>query len=1035
MRWKGEPLSGDRPAALLAALALYPTGLSDGALAEQVWTDRLPDHPAKALQVVVSRVRNSCGAELIKRYDGGYRLALPRTAVDTWAAEDLVTAARSDLAAGQLTRARSAVEAALSLLNILSAGGTETGPLMDVRHAALRLRRSAEVMLGLALSGTGEDAAALPYLLSAHRAAPDDETVLAALLKSESKAIGPAAALSRYEDYRAGLRDRLGTDPGEGLRRIHRELLAADHPLHTGLHFDGTELLGRDEDLRQLQTLVRTGRVTSILGPGGLGKTRLAHVLARDAVQSRVHFVELVGVTSPDDVVAEVGAALGVRDSVAGRRDLTAAQRADIRGRIAQQLDMAPTLLVLDNCEHLVEAVASLVAFLVVTTRELHVVTTTRSPLNIAAERVFLLGQLGERDSAELFCRRATAARPDVRLDDEAVASVVRRLDGLPLAIELAAARTRVMSVDEISRRLQDRFALLRGRDHTAPDRHQTLQAVIDWSWNLLGPVDQKALCWLSVFHDGFGMAGAERLIGDQAMTSVENLVDQSLLTVSESEGRVRYRMLETVREFGRMHLDLRGERESASTAQTAWAVELCSDLVPRVYGPDQIEVIDEIRNEEANLADVLRQRLAANDSPAAAVVMSALGIYWSISGNHGRIIVLADAAQDALCDWDPDGEDQVEYARLALALLISNTGLAFGRDITQLSDALRRLGPGEDPFVVAAYSLHLDGAKGFPPTAALEELKLHPDRRVRIIAKMWACVLIENDGNPEAARVHALEAIELCRDSDGPWQLALLQNQLAGLELQLGNHAGAAELARRALPDLLRLNAMDDAMHMSSALALDAIAEGRLDDAEGILRGITRSEDQSAVISGRAIVVASYAELSLARGDLERGLQQYDEAVEAMRDIHFPGMETSGLEPWTIFIESISVVAVARHATSPEVVAAAKARRDDVLDRASRLLVEMPAYVDYPVTGLALVAVAVWGILRGTPGPEESIRLLVLGKRFAYNQSLPTVAWDRLVAEADAIRPGLVAELLDEYGDRTGPDLVKDALKMFERA
>ena len=1013
---------------------MHPTGLSDAALAEEVWADRPPDHPAKALQVVVSRVRNACGAELIKRYDGGYRLALLRTAVDAWAVEDLAGSAARHVSAGEFGQAKSDAEQALELLVDLTEDGGDQGPLADLRHDGLRYRSTLEHVLGLALSGAGEDAAAMPYLVPAHRAAPDDEAILGALLKSEARAIGPAAALSRYEDYRVSLRDRLGSDPGEGLRRIHRELLAADHPLHTGLHFDGTELLGRDEDLRQLRSLVRTGRVTSIVGPGGLGKTRLAHVLARDAEQSRVHFVELVGITSPDDVVAEVGAALGVRDSVAGRRDLTASQRADIRGRIAQQLDSASTLLVLDNCEHLVEAVASLVAFLVVTTKELHVVTTTRSPLNIASERVFLLGQLGEKDSAELFCRRARAARPDVHLDDDAVASVVRRLDGLPLAIELAAARTRVMSVDEISRRLQDRFALLRGRDHTAPDRHQTLQAVIDWSWNLLGPVDQSALCWLSVFHDGFGMAGAERLIGDQAMTSVETLVDQSLLTVSEADGRARYRMLETVREFGRMHLDQTGERESAIAAQTAWAVELCSELVPQVYGPEQIDVIDELRLEEANLADVLRQGLAANDSPMVAVILSALSIYWSITGNHGRIIVLADAAQSVLCDWEPEG-DQIDFARLALGLLISNTGLAFGRDITQLSEALRRLGPGEDPFVVAAYALHLDGDKGFPPTASIEELGRHPDRRVRIIAKMWACVLIENDGNPEAARVHALEAIELCRDEDGPWQKALLQNQLAGLELQLGNHTMAATLARAALPNLLRLNAIDDAMHMSATLALHALAEGRLEDAEKILRRIARVEDQSGIISGRAIVVASFAELSLVRGDVDHGLQQYDEAVETMRDIHFPGMETSGLEPWTIFIESVSVVAAARHATNPEVVAAAKARRDSVLDRATRLLREMPAYVDYPVTGLALVGVAAWGILRDTPGPEDSIRLLVLAKRFAYNQSLPTVSWDRLVAEADAIRPGLVAELLEEYGDRTGPDLVEDALKMFERA
>ena len=156
-----------------------------------------------------------------------------------------------------------------------------------------------------------------------------------------------------------------------------------------------------------------------------------------------MHFVELVGVTSPDDLVGEVGSVLGVRDSVSGRRILTPEQRADVRARIAQQPRPGAGLLVLDNCEHLVDAVADLVAFLVATTRELRVLTTTRAPLAIAAERVYQLAELGPDDAAELFRERAVAARPGVELDEDEVAAIVARLDGLPLAIELAAAKVR----------------------------------------------------------------------------------------------------------------------------------------------------------------------------------------------------------------------------------------------------------------------------------------------------------------------------------------------------------------------------------------------------------------------------------------------------------------------------------------------------------------------------------------------------------------------------------------------------------------
>ena len=234
-----------------------------------------------------------------------------------------------------------------------------------------------------------------------------------------------------------------------------------------------------------LAETIRTSRVTSIVGPGGLGKTRLAHLMGRLAEQPVVHFVELAGVTSPEGVVVEVGDVLGVRESIAGK--LTgAARRTDLLSRILDQIGTAPALLILDNCEHLVDAVADLVQVLVTRTPSLRVLTTTRAPLGIAAERVYQLPQLGLDDAVELFTERATAARPGVRLDPGEIRSLVSRLDGLPLAVELAAAKVRVMSVAEIERRLENRFTLLSGGTREAPERHQTLLAVIDWSWNLL---------------------------------------------------------------------------------------------------------------------------------------------------------------------------------------------------------------------------------------------------------------------------------------------------------------------------------------------------------------------------------------------------------------------------------------------------------------------------------------------------------------------------------------------------------------------
>ena len=533
--WQGQAVPGDRVAALLATLASRPEGVTDGRLIKRIWDDDEPANPTKALQVLVSRVRTTLGADSVERYDGGYRLGVPADDVDALLLRRLTREAASALESGDASRAADLAARATRL-----GGGdarSDEGPLAELRGDAAADRRRAGRVLGLALSASGREQEALPHLEVAHAEAIHDVPVTAALLRSVAETAGPAAALERYEAYREGLVDRLGVDPDPSLQRLHRELLVADSPVRDGVHFEADDLLGRDDDLAELRTAVRRSRLVSVVGPGGLGKTRVAHVLAREASQPRVYFVELVGVTSGDDVVAEVGAALGVRGSVTGRRTLTPAQLADVRSQIASELDTAPTLLVLDNCEHVLESVASLVALLLVTTRDLRVLTTSRAPLGLAAEQVVALRQLAPEDASALFVQRARAARADAELPAGAVADVVARLDGLPLAIELAAARVRTMTVEEVRRRLDDLFGLLRSRDRSAPERHRTLTAVIEWSWNLLDPADQDGMARLSVFHDGFTRDTARAVLGPGGADLVETLAEQSLLTVSEAEG------------------------------------------------------------------------------------------------------------------------------------------------------------------------------------------------------------------------------------------------------------------------------------------------------------------------------------------------------------------------------------------------------------------------------------------------------------------------------------------------------------------
>ncbi|MGA8248148.1 MAG: BTAD domain-containing putative transcriptional regulator, partial [Nocardioides sp.] len=623
--YDGVPVAGARPADLLASLTRHPSGLGDGALVDAVWRDDRPAAPAKALQVLVSRLRGTAGPELIERYEGGYRLGLGTGAVDALLLVRLAADGRTALRRGEPQAALAATGAALDLLP-RAADTSGEGALAALRREAVSLEGALARDHAVALARCAKDAEALPLLLVAHERDPDDLGVLEALLRSEAAVAGAPSAVARYETYRRDLADRLGVDPDPVLQRVQREILASDAPVRSGVQYAGDELLGRADDLAALRGLVRTGRLTTILGPGGLGKTRIAHVLAQEATQPRVHFVELVGISSADDVVSEVGSALGVRHSVTGRRTLTAAQLADVRGRISQELDTVPTLLVLDNCEHVLDAAASLVAFLLATTRDLRVVTTSRSPLGIAAERVFLLSQLAAADGAELFCRRARAVRRDAELPSDVVGEIVARLDGLPLAVELAAARIRTMSADEVRRALDDRFTLLRGRDRTAPARHQTLTAVIAWSWDLLSPDEQRALAWLSVFHDGLSAPAAAEVLGRAGPDLVDALVDQSLLTVAEHHGVTRYRMLETVREYGAKRLAESGGVDQARAAQCRWALAVSDRVRPDVFGARQVEAVDLLTMEEGNLAEVLRRCLAADDAASAVRLLAALG-------------------------------------------------------------------------------------------------------------------------------------------------------------------------------------------------------------------------------------------------------------------------------------------------------------------------------------------------------------------------------------------------------------------------
>ncbi|GIH71818.1 hypothetical protein Mth01_40710 [Sphaerimonospora thailandensis] len=1046
VRWRGVRVIGDRAQTLLAVLVLHGrAGAGDERLVDELWPDEPPANPMKALQVVVSRTRAVTSADAVVRTARGYRLGLPDEQVDALLLGVLVEQARAALVRGEAALARGRAEAAMSLV----ADGMEAaaGPLGELREIAAGRLAEAHRVSAVARARGGDHEGALPLLEQAAADRPHDEELLACLLRSEAAVRGAAAALERYERYRAGLAERLGADPGPELARVHAGLIVADRPVREGVLFDGSSLLGREGDIRAVHALLQTNRVVSIIGPGGLGKTRLAHVVGRNAAQPVAHFVELVGVSSPEDVVGEVGAALGVRDSVSGRRALTPKQRSDVRARIAQHLDQAPALLILDNCEHVIEAVADLVAFLSTTTRDLRVLITSRAILSIPAERVYLLGQLDAGDAVELFRQRATAARPDVRIDERVVGEVVARLDGLPLAIELAAAKVRVMSVEEIARRLADRFALLRGGDRTAPDRHRTLLSVIDWSWNLLDEPERRALRWLSLFGDGFTLAAAEHVLGPDALHAVQALAEQSLLSVRETGYGLRYRMLETVREFGRVRLTETGEEAPARAALRAWAMDYAWTNAAILFGPAQFAAVDALRAEEGNLADLLRRALGEPDPATVVQLLASLGTLWSIRGDHPRIIALRDAIRQAVTGWHPPPELEEATRAALLVVLINVMTLAdgYGEELRGLLGRLP-LRDTTDPRIAAmATVLHAyDPADGTGFRHRLAELCRSDDRDVALMATQLSAQVLENAGDPPGAIAAARRALELVRENDGPWFGAILHAVLAHLSMQLGDRRRAVDHARAALPVLSRLGATDDETQLHAVLLLAALAEGDPAIAEAEFMEITRINDVGAVIGGLVFVPLCAAELAFSRGDPVAALAECRLAVQRARDLRIPGVRT-GAEPWAVYAEAFALTAHAYHAyqSGPADLRygeelfhfCAGVRAGDMLAEGSAQDGPGPrAFLDYPACGSILFALGVWGVLRGAVAPGDAVGLLVLAERFAYNRLAPSLAFERIEPYAEAAAPGVIAAMRAEYGDRLGSDLLDEARALVEK-
>ncbi|MFJ3903860.1 BTAD domain-containing putative transcriptional regulator [Streptomyces sp. NPDC090025] len=657
----GSPvaLSGTRLRALLTALAAAGgRAVQPDALIAQVWADDTDDDRLAALQALVGRLRRAIGRAAVDSGPGGYRLVVEPAGIDLFRFERLADAAVRELDAGHPGRAADLLDEALGLWRgpaLADLPGHTDDPLA-VRAERRRDRaRRDRLATDLDLGRAQDTLVPLAALTAEH---PLDESLHALRLRALRAAGRPAEALAAYESVRRALADRLGTVPGPELKQLYGELLTGDAPqpiaARRPVPLPPTSFLGRDEELDALAGALGTARLITLTGPGGVGKTRLA-LQAAAARDGDVRVVELASVREESDVPAAVLAAVTSGDTqVWGGSTLPESGPRDPLTALVEHCARRPMLLLLDNCEHLIGAAAALTAALVARCPGVTVLATSREPLGVPGERLWPVDPLGRDAAIRLFGERGAAVRPGFRVADDpaAAAEIVRRLDGLPLAVELAAARLRMLTPRQIADRLDDRFRLLTSGSRTVLPRQQTLRAVVDWSWELLAEGERAVLRRLAVFRGGCDLAAAEAVCADpgrgpddegadrevpvaDVLDAVGALVDRSLVVATPAEsGAMRYRLLETVAEYAAERLDEAGDRAAAEHRHLVHYRELARLADPELRGPRQAAAMLRLETEHDNIRGALRTAVRLGAEQEALCLVHAMSWYWQLR-NH----------------------------------------------------------------------------------------------------------------------------------------------------------------------------------------------------------------------------------------------------------------------------------------------------------------------------------------------------------------------------------------------------------------
>jgi predicted ATPase/DNA-binding SARP family transcriptional activator len=963
--------------ALLAGLLVHQgQPVSVERLAEALWRGRPPGNPVNTLQTKVSQLRRALeaaepgGRDLVAHQPPGYLLRAGYDAVDAQRFGDLVALAHET--EDPKARAALLVEAlALWRGPALADFGQEEfaratiARLEEQRLTALELHAEARLELGHHRLLADE----LRELVARN---PLRERLRAAYMRALYRAGRQSEALATYGDLRDGLARELGLDPSPELAALQLAILKQDPALarppapapsakrpRTNLPVPLTDLVGRTETVTEVRRLLGPGRLVTLTGPGGVGKTRLAVETAAQLVDrfpDGVWLVELAGLGRPgkEDVTGSpaeaVMTALGIREDAALGPRWNGPM--GLIERLAGALRSERLLLVLDNCEHVVEPVAELAAALLRTAPELRILTTSREPLGLTGEVVFVVPPLEQSSAAQLFVARATAAAPGFTLgsdDAGAVAVLCRRLDGLPLPLELAASRVRALSVHELVARLDDRFRLLAAGHRGVPPRQQTLRATIDWSWDLLTEPERMVLRRLAVHADGFTVQAAESICAgdgvraDDVLALLVRLVDRSLVVMASDRDGTRYRLLESVADYCLERLDEAGERDRVRQRHDRYYAELAERAATHLHGRAQRHWLERLDRETPNVRRALEGAVRDRQPDRALRVVDAMAWYWFLRGRLGEArrslnMALAvaggtDAARAKAQAWrtgvaalvgDVDRQALHRTAALELCQKIDDAGgraraewfLGFvACDLGDLSvseelvnRALRTARAVKDRWCTAAAlstrakQAMLRGDLGEVERRGAQSLELFralEDRWGQLQSMEWLGALARIRGDyGRATRLHR-DGLRMAEEL-GLWPQAADQlSWLGRVAMHLGDHAQARDLHERAMRLAARQSYTPGETFAEIGLGLVARREGRLDTAEAHLRGVAERSRPADVEPGIgvALTLAELGFVAEQRGDATAAQTLHLDGFAAARKLGNPRAMALALE------------------------------------------------------------------------------------------------------------------------------------------